>query len=131
MVPEPIGAELGDDDRLSLVFGALAHPVRRRILADLAGGDASVAELTQPFSISQRAISKHLSVLERAGLISRGKDAQRRPSHLHSNALRDAHEWLDAYRAAWDERFDRLESLLQATQAKGPRNARKRRDGRK
>jgi DNA-binding transcriptional ArsR family regulator len=127
MVPERIGTESAADDRLSLVFSALAHPARRHILARLASGDASVAELAQPFRISPRAVSKHLSVLERAGLITRAKDAQKRPSHIDAAPLGDAHRWLDGYRALWEKRFDRIEALLEADRKGGRARASKRR----
>ena len=130
MVPELIGTENPGDDRLSLVFGALAHPARRQILAQLANRDASVAELAQPFRISPRAISKHLHVLERAGLITRGKEAQKRPSHLHVKALRDAYQWLDAYRVLWENRFDRIDALLESADDGGRAHAPKRRSRR-
>ena len=95
-------------DQLTLTFGALADPTRRAILARLARGEATVNELAEPFSISLQAVSKHLKVLERAGLIVRGRSAQLRPSRLHGAALREAGEFLDDYRQFWDESFDRL-----------------------
>lgn len=113
MVPEQLGSEYVPQDHLSLVFGALAHPARRQILARLAKSDASIAELAEPFDITVRAISKHIGVLERAGLVTRSKDAQKRPSHLDTAALRQAHDWLDGYRALWEKRFDRIDALLQ------------------
>ncbi|MDP9023810.1 MAG: metalloregulator ArsR/SmtB family transcription factor [Candidatus Eremiobacteraeota bacterium] len=125
MVPEPSGS-LFPEDRLSLVFGALAHSARRHILTRLVAGDASVTELAAPFAITPRAVSKHLGVLERAGLITRGKDAQKRPSQLDAVALREAYEWIDAYRALWETRFAQLDALLRVVQ-KGERNAPKRR----
>jgi DNA-binding transcriptional ArsR family regulator len=103
-------------DDLSAVFGALADPTRRAILARLARGDANVAELTAPFSVSQPAISKHLKVLEGAGLISRARRATTRLSHLEADPLREAAEWLVAYRAYWEESHDRLDALLAALQ---------------
>ena len=127
MVPELVGSKIEAEDQLSRVFGALAHPARRSILARLADGDASVAELAQPFQIGHRAVSKHLSVLERAGLITRGKDAQKRPSHIHSEALREAHQWLEAYRALWEARFTQIDALLKAAQDGGSVRANKRR----
>jgi len=101
---------------LDSTFAALADPTRRAILARLAKGDASVKDLAQPFAMSQPAISKHLRVLERAGLISRGQDAQRRPRRLEPRALRDASRWLENYRHFWDAQFGRLDALLQEMQ---------------
>ena len=97
---------------LDATFAALADPTRRAILARLASGEASVTELAQPFAMSQPAISKHLRVLERAGLISRGRDAQRRPCRLEARPLADASEWLEGYRRFWEGRFQRLDTLL-------------------
>jgi DNA-binding transcriptional ArsR family regulator len=91
---------------------ALADPTRRAILARLATGEATVSQLAAPFAISQPAVSKHLKVLERAGLISRGRDAQRRPCHIEAKALRDATKWLEPYRALWERNFRRLDALL-------------------
>ncbi|HEX5164976.1 MAG TPA: metalloregulator ArsR/SmtB family transcription factor [Thermomicrobiales bacterium] len=99
-------------DQLTAVFGALADPTRRAILARLTEGDATVAELAAPFSVSQPAISKHLKVLERAGLISRQRRATARISHLEAEPLRVATAWLAGYREYWDESFDRLDELL-------------------
>jgi DNA-binding transcriptional ArsR family regulator len=99
-------------DQLSVVFGALADPTRRAILARLAEGDAPVAELAAPFSVSQPAISRHLKVLEQAGLISRSRRATARLSHLEAEPLREATEWLARYREYWDESYDRLDALL-------------------
>ena len=99
-------------ERLDATFTALADPTRRAILARLAKGDASVLELTQPFAISQPAISKHLKVLERAGLITRGRDAQRRPCRLEAGRLAEAAEWLEGYRRFWEGNFQRLDALL-------------------
>src|SRR5579864_404799 len=98
--------------RLDATFAALADPTRRAILARLASGEASVTQLVEPFAISQPAISKHLKVLERAGLISRGQDAQRRPRRLEAKPLAAATEWLEAYRQFWEGRFQRLDVLL-------------------
>src|SRR5881409_2696127 len=98
--------------RLDTTFAALAHPTRRAILARLASGQASVTELAQPFAMSQPAISKHLKVLERAGLVSRGRDAQRRPRRLEVQPLAEATEWLGGYRRFWERRFRRLDALL-------------------
>jgi DNA-binding transcriptional ArsR family regulator len=97
---------------LDSTFAALADPTRRAILARLAKGDASVKDLAEPFEMSQPAISKHLRVLERAGLISRGRDAQRRPRRLEPRALRDASRWLENYRQFWEAQFGRLDALL-------------------
>jgi DNA-binding transcriptional ArsR family regulator len=99
-------------DRLDVTFAALADPTRRAILARLASGEASVMELAQPFAMSQPAISKHLKVLERAGLISRGRDAQRRPRRLEARPLAEATEWLERYRQFWEGTFQRLDALL-------------------
>jgi DNA-binding transcriptional ArsR family regulator len=105
-------------DQLSAVFGALADPTRRAILARLTKGDATVAELAAPFSMSQPAISKHLKVLEKAGLVSRSRRATARLSHLEAQPLRDATAWLARYQEYWDESYDRLDALLAALQAK-------------
>jgi DNA-binding transcriptional ArsR family regulator len=110
---EPQGYRHVDPDRLDATFAALADPTRRAILARLASsGQASVRELAEPFAISQPAISKHLKVLERAGLISRGRDAQRRPSRLEAEPLAEANEWLERYRQLWEGNFERLDALL-------------------
>ena len=98
--------------RLDATFAALADPTRRAILARLASGEASVTELAEPFEMSQPAISKHLKVLERAGLISRGRDAQRRPRRLEAKPLEEATEWLENYRQFWEDRFQKLDALL-------------------
>jgi DNA-binding transcriptional ArsR family regulator len=99
-------------DHLSSVFGALADPTRRAILAQLTEGDRSVMELSAPFPVSQPAISRHLKVLEGAGLISRSRRATVRLSHLEAEPLREATEWLARYQAYWDESYDRLDALL-------------------
>ena len=99
-------------EQLDATFAALADSTRRAILARLASGEASVAELAQPFSMSQPAISKHLKVLERAGLISRGRDAQRRPRRLDAKPLAEANQWLERYREFWEGNFQRLDALL-------------------
>jgi DNA-binding transcriptional ArsR family regulator len=99
-------------DRLSLIFSALADPTRRAILARLAAGSASVTELAEPFAMSLPAISKHLKVLERAGLITRGREAQWRPCRLEAAPLREVASWVDEYRQFWDEQFDRLDTYL-------------------
>ncbi len=105
-------------DRLSGTFAALADPTRRAILARLALGEASVGELAAPFDMSGPAVSKHLKVLERAGLITRGREAQWRPCKLEAAALRDVDEWLERYRRFWEERFDALDGYLKELQAK-------------
>ena len=99
-------------DQLSATFAALADPTRRAIVARLARGEATVTELAKPFAISQPAISRHLKVLERAGLISRGRDAQSRPCRLEVRRLKEATEWMNRYRAHWEASFDRLDNLL-------------------
>jgi len=104
--------------RLDATFAALADPTRRAILARLASGEASVQELAEPFAMSQPAISKHLKVLERAGLISAGQDAQRRPRRLEAAPLGEATEWLESYREFWEARFGRLDALLDAMKAR-------------
>jgi DNA-binding transcriptional ArsR family regulator len=103
-------------DQLSGTFGALADPTRREILARLADGEATVNELAEPFPITVQAVSQHLKVLERAGLITRGRAAQLRPSRLHGTALKDATEWLDRYRRFWDVSFDQLDARLRASE---------------
>jgi DNA-binding transcriptional ArsR family regulator len=103
--------------RLDATFAALADPTRRAILARLASGEASVTELARPFDMSQPAISKHLKVLEGAGLISRGRDAQRRPCRIEAKPLADANEWLERYRRFWEASFDRLDNLLEEMKA--------------
>lgn len=108
-------------DQLSTTFAALADPTRRAILARLAQGEASVGEIAQPFAISGPAVTKHLKVLERAGLISRGRVAQQRPAKLEPAALREASEWLGEYRRFWEARFDDLDAYLEALQHKGER----------
>ena len=99
-------------ERLDATFAALADPTRRAILARLAAGEASVTELAAPFAMSQPAVSKHLKVLERAGLVSRGRDAQRRPRRLEAEPLAEATEWLEEYRELWEGRFRELDALL-------------------
>jgi DNA-binding transcriptional ArsR family regulator len=101
------------NDQLSETFGALADPTRRAILARLASGEASVTELAEPFAMSMPAISKHLKVLERAGLISRGREAQWRPCRLEAGPLQDVAGWVEHYRRFWGESFDRLDDYLQ------------------
>jgi len=104
-------------DRLDYTFAALADPTRRAILHRLAAGEASVLELAEPFAMSQPAISKHLKVLGRAGLISRGRDAQRRPCRIEPQALSEAASWLEEYRRLWERNFERLDSLLEELKA--------------
>jgi DNA-binding transcriptional ArsR family regulator len=113
-------------DRLSAAFSALADPTRRAILARLALGDTSVNELAEPFDISLPAISRHLKVLEGAGLISRGRNAQWRPCRLEPEGLKTASDWLEEYRQLWAERFDRLDAYLNNLQAAKPKHARRR-----
>jgi DNA-binding transcriptional ArsR family regulator len=100
-------------DQLSATFGALADPTRRAILARLASGEASVTQLAEPFEMSMPAISKHLKVLERAGLIARGREAQWRPCRLEAAPLKDAADWVEDYRRFWEQSFDRLDDYLQ------------------
>ncbi len=105
-------------DRLSATFAALADPTRRAILARLALGETSVTALAEPFAMSMPAVSKHLKVLERAGLITRGREAQWRPCRIEVEALKPVDEWLENYRRLWEERFDRLDAYLRELQAK-------------
>jgi DNA-binding transcriptional ArsR family regulator len=107
-----------ESDRLSATFSALADPTRRAILARLALGEASVTELAEPFTMSLPAVSKHLKVLERAGLISRGREAQWRPRRLDGAPLKEAAEWLEYYRRFWDESLDRLDAYLRELKPK-------------
>jgi DNA-binding transcriptional ArsR family regulator len=111
---------------LDVTFAALADPTRRAILARLASGEASVMELAEPFAMSQPAISKHLKVLERAGLISRGRDAQRRPCRLEAQPLAEANEWLENYRRFWEESFQSLDALLNEMKSAEKNHGRKR-----
>lgn len=113
-------------ERLDATFAALADPTRRAILARLAEGEASVAELAEPFAMSQPAISKHLKVLERAGLISTQQDAQRRPRKIEAAPLAEANAWIEAYRQFWERRYSALDELLGQLQAKPPKSKRKR-----
>jgi DNA-binding transcriptional ArsR family regulator len=110
---QPIGYTKSRPPHLDATFAALADATRRAILARLAEGEATVTELAQPFAMSQPAISKHLKVLERAGLISRGRDAQRRPCRLEAVPLANANAWLETYRRNWDASFKRLDALLE------------------
>jgi DNA-binding transcriptional ArsR family regulator len=114
-------------DHLDATFAALADPTRRAILARLAAGDASVTELAEPFAMSQPAISKHLKVLERAGLISSGLDAQRRPRRLEAKPLAEATEWLEGYRRFWEGSFQRLDALLDQLKTKQKKRGRTKR----
>ena len=114
-------------DRLDATFAALAHPTRRAILARLSAGEASVGELAEPFDMSQPAISKHLKVLENAGLITRSQDAQRRPRRIDGGPLGEAVAWLEEYREFWERRYDALDALLAQLQAKPRRSPKKRR----
>jgi DNA-binding transcriptional ArsR family regulator len=116
---EPIGY---GQSPLDATFAALADPTRRAILARLVVGEASVAELAEPFAMSQPAISKHLRVLEKAGLISSGRDAQRRPRRLEARPFAQATQWLESYREFWEASFDRLDDLLDEMQQKAPRH---------
>ena len=113
-------------DRLSLTFGALADPTRRAILARLAKGGATVSELAAPFDMSLAAVSKHLKVLGRAGLVSRGKEAQWRPVALTAGPLKEVDEWIERYRVIWEQRLDRLDAYLKDLEAKEKRHGRRR-----
>ena len=128
---EPQGYGSPATERLNSTFIALSDPTRRAILAKLATGESSVLELAAPFSMSQPAISKHLKVLERAGLISRGRDAQRRPCRIEAKRLAEANRWLERYRKVWEGNFQRLDSLLDHMKieaAQSHRATRRRRD---
>ena len=123
-------------DRLSATFSALADPTRRAILARLALGQTSVSELAEPFDISLPAVSRHLKVLEHAGLIARGREAQWRPCRIELNALKGVDDWLEEYRRLWDQRLDRLEDYLRMLQTdtpqeKAPRKKQEKQRGRK
>ena len=109
-------------DRLDATFAALSDPTRRAILARLALGETSVAELAEPFAMSQPAISKHLKVLERAGLITTGQDAQRRPRRIEAKPLAEANDWIEGYRRFWEQSYERLDTLLE--ELKGERTKR-------
>jgi len=111
-------------DHLTSTFAALADPTRRAILSRLASGEANVTELARPFDMSQPAVSKHLKVLERAGLISRSRDAQSRPCRLEIRRLKQATEWMERNRRSWEECFDRLDGVLEDMKRKDKRNAR-------
>jgi DNA-binding transcriptional ArsR family regulator len=118
-------------DRLTLTFNALSDPTRRAILAKLSRGEATVQELSKPFEISAPAITKHLKVLEKAGLISRGREAQWRPCRIEADALKEVADWVSDYKKIWEESFDRLDAYLKTmtqkstTQKKGKKNGRK------
>jgi DNA-binding transcriptional ArsR family regulator len=118
MVPQPISSARADD-RLSLAFNALADPTRRAILHRLLKGQASVGELAEPFDMSTRAISKHIAVLEAAGLVTRARDAQRRPSRIRAQPLVEIDEWLKVYRCLWINRFQRLGEVVREQRGKG------------
>ena len=124
---QPRSYERPAPDRLDATFAALADPTRRAILARLASGEASVSELAEPFAMSQPAVSKHLKVLERAGLISRGRDAQRRPRRLETGRLAEATEWLERYRRLWEGRFRRLDALLDELKSRQKKHGRTKR----
>lgn len=112
-------------DRLSATFAALADPTRRAILARLISGEATVSELAEPFEMSLPAVSKHLKVLERAGLVGRGRAAQWRPCRLEAGPLKDVADWLERYRRFWEQSFDRLEEYLRVLQAQEKKSGRK------
>jgi DNA-binding transcriptional ArsR family regulator len=112
-------------DRLSMTFSALADPTRRAILARLALGETSVTELAEPFDMTLPAVSKHLKVLERAGLIARGREAQWRPRRLQAGPLREVADWVEHYRSFWEESLDRLDDYLHELQAKERKRGRK------
>jgi DNA-binding transcriptional ArsR family regulator len=118
---------MNSSQRLDSAFAALADPTRRAILARLASGEASVTELTEPFAMTQPAISKHLKVLERAGLISRGRDAQKRPCRLEARPLAEAAGWLEDYRRLWESRFQRLDAVLDELKTKEKKRGRAKR----
>jgi DNA-binding transcriptional ArsR family regulator len=124
---QPIGYGQSNPDRLNATFMALADPTRRAILARLASGEASVTQLAEPFAMTQPAISKHLKVLERAGLISRSHDAQRRPRRLEAKPLAEAAQWLENYRQHWEAAFQRLDDLLEELKAAESKTKRKKR----
>jgi DNA-binding transcriptional ArsR family regulator len=121
MVPQPSGSAAAHD-QLSTTFAALADPTRRAILARLLKGDASVAELAEPFQMTTRAVSKHIGVLETAGLVTRSRDAQRRPSRIRAEPLADVDAWLQSYRCLWNSRFQRLDERLAKLQKKRARD---------
>ena len=114
-------------DQLSTTFAALADPTRRAILARLAQGECSVTTLAEPFAMTMPAVSKHLRVLERAGLIARGREAQWRPCRIDAGPIKEVSEWAERYRAIWEARFDRLDTYLQQLKTKEKKHARKQR----
>lgn len=118
-------------DKLTLTFTALSDPTRRAILAKLAHGEASVKELAKPFDISAPAITKHLKVLESAGLISRGREAQWRPCRIETDALKDVADWVSEYKKFWEESFDRLDEYLKTVTAKEKEKKKGKKNGRK
>ena len=118
MVLQPSGYRITASRRLDATFAALADPTQRAILARLAVGEATVTQLARPFAMSQPAISKHLKVLERAGLVSRGRDAQRRPRRIEAKPLAEANGWLEQYRQYWERSFRQLDALLVELKAK-------------
>jgi DNA-binding transcriptional ArsR family regulator len=118
-----MGYPMISSNRLDATFAALADPTRRAILARLATGEASVLELAEPFDMTQPAISKHLKVLERAGLISRGRDAQRRPCRIEARPLAEANGWLESYRQFWESNFRRLDAVLDEMKSTSKRRA--------
>ena len=122
---------MAQTQQLDSTFAALADPTRRAILARLASGDASVMELAAPFSISQPAISKHLEVLERAGLVSRGRDGQRRPCRIEAKPLAQADAWIERYRQIWEGNFERLDALLDEMNVKEKKRGHSKRNTRK
>ncbi len=125
---QPSGYRQLTPERLDATFAALADPTRRAILARLASGEASVTELAAPFAMTQPAISKHIKVLERAGLVSRGRDAQRRPCRLAARPLAEATDWLERYRRFWEGNFQRLDALLDELKAE-PKGVDSQKDG--
>jgi DNA-binding transcriptional ArsR family regulator len=118
-------------DALTTVFGALADPTRRAILSRLSAGEAPVKELARPFKLSGPAITKHLKVLERAGLITRSRDAQRRPCRIEAAPLREAASWIEEYRRFWEESFDRLDAYLKTVTQEGAHKPKRKRHGRR
>lgn len=131
MVVQPYGYAMSSPSQIDLTFAALADPTRRGILVRLATGEASVKELARPFAMSQPAVSKHLKVLERAGLITRGQDAQRRPRRIQGKGLGAATEWLQQFREFWDGSFQRLDDLLEEMKATERRKGRRKGRGKK
>ena len=117
---------MSHSQQLDATFAALADPTRRAILARLAAGEATVMELAEPFAMSQPAVSKHLKVLERAGLITRGRDAQRRPCRIEAQPLSEANRWLEKYREFWEGSFQRLDTLLDRLKKKSTRKGKRR-----